>query len=131
MQQSWHNESQKFMDQIVSLEVENQRLKLLQENSSTGSAINDGESHQTLSDLVSGKQIQRPPSLAIRTEVNAFQTEGQAQVLQESKLSFLLLSYWAAFGCSFWWIPSNFEMYENSWSCGHLNYSMIHRGWSG
>ncbi len=88
MQQSWYNESQKLMDQIASLETENQRLKLQLENVNA-SGQSAQASQPSLSGLVSGKEKQRPPNLAIKPEVDVIiaQTEERLSLVQqESRL---------------------------------------------
>ncbi|VDN98840.1 unnamed protein product, partial [Rodentolepis nana] len=71
MQQSWYNETQHLMDQIASLESDNQRLKCHLENAQAESTATGTEKETaSVSELVTGRgdketQSKRPPSLPI------------------------------------------------------------------
>ncbi|KAM7535949.1 hypothetical protein Aperf_G00000101816 [Anoplocephala perfoliata] len=92
MQQSWYNETQNLMDQIASLETENQRLKyqLANAEAELEGSESKGEA-ATLSELVAGRekkqnQLQRPPSLSIKSsEMDSIlaHTEERLQLTQQ------------------------------------------------
>lgn len=92
MQQSWYNETQNLMDQIASLETENQRLKCQLANAEAESegAGARGEA-ATVSELVAGQekkqnQIKRPPSLSFKSlEMDSLlaHTEERLQLTQQ------------------------------------------------
>ncbi|KAM3181190.1 hypothetical protein ACTXT7_014851 [Hymenolepis weldensis] len=92
MQQSWYNETQYLVDQIASLESENQRLKCHLENAQAESTSSMTEEVATVSELVTGrggdKQMQSkcPPSLPINPlEVDFLltHTEERLQLTQQ------------------------------------------------
>lgn len=107
MQQSWYNETQHLMDQIASLESENQRLKYHLENVQAESTSSMTEEVATVSELVTGRGGDKqtlskcPPSLPINSlEVDFLltHTEERLQLTQQesefgSFLLFLLSLY--------------------------------------
>nr|CDS32092.2 RILP protein 1 [Hymenolepis microstoma] len=96
MQQSWYNETQHLMDQIASLESDNQRLKCQLENAQAESTASTTEKETaTVSELVTGRkdketQSKRPLSLPIKPlEVDSLlaHTEERLQLTQQESLA--------------------------------------------